>query len=115
MQHDPQVLLWDAWDAAQSVVGFLEGRSRTELADNQLLRLAVERQLITLGEALSQLSREFPETAEKVPQPGAIIGFRNVLVHGYAVIDEDRVWSMATEHVPKFLEQIANLIGKVPE
>ena len=57
---------------------------------------AVERNLEVIGEALNQLSKRSPELAQCVPHWREIIGFRNVLIHGYATIDHARVWLRAT-------------------
>ena len=57
---------------------------------------AVERKLEVIGEALNQLSKRSPELAQRVPHWREIIGFRNVLIHGYATIDHARVWLRAT-------------------
>jgi uncharacterized protein with HEPN domain len=39
------------------------------------------------GEALNQLYRIAPAVAEKIPHARDIIGFRNILAHGYAELD----------------------------
>jgi uncharacterized protein YutE (UPF0331/DUF86 family) len=32
------------------------------------------------------------ELAERVPDLAQIVGFRNILVHGYASVDDEQVW-----------------------
>ena len=39
----------------------------------------------------------------------AIIGFRNVLVHAYEHIEDSVVWSIVTEQLPRFLEQLVSI------
>jgi len=42
-----------------------------------------------------------------------IIGFRNVLIHGYAEIDDTVVWSVIVEKLPLLLEDVRNLLAKL--
>jgi hypothetical protein len=46
---------------------------------------------IWLREALNQLSKVAPAIAQRVFDLRQIIGFRNILIHGYAAIDHGRV------------------------
>jgi predicted nucleotidyltransferase len=50
-----------------------------------------------IGEARAQLSKLDPALARRIPDIRQIIAFRNVLIHGYATIEHDRVWRTA-EH-----------------
>lgn len=73
--------------AAEAAQRFARDRTFEDFAADDLLRSAIERQLQIIGEALSQLSRVEPVTAERIPRLRQIIAFRNILVHGYASID----------------------------
>ncbi len=75
MRPDASALLWDA---------------------RKMLRSAVERQFQVIGEALNRLSRVDRETASAVPDLPRIVAFRNVLVHGYSVLDNKLIWEVAT-------------------
>jgi uncharacterized protein with HEPN domain len=97
MRRDPRAYLWDALHAVGSVQDFTSGLTLQDYRDDLLRRSAVERQLEIVGEALNQLSKIDPDTAKLIPQIGPIVGFRNILVHGYAEIDHARVWGVV-EH-----------------
>ena len=60
----------------------------------------MERQFEIIGEALNRLSKEAPDLARRVPDLRKIVGFRNVQIHGYAVIDDGRVWEIVTTLLP---------------
>lgn len=75
---------------------FVAGRTWEEHAEDVLLRSAVERQFEIAGEAMSVLRKEDSETAERVPGVHRIVGMRNVLIHGYAEINDLTVWRTAT-------------------
>ena len=111
MPRDPRAYLWDAREAAGHAVEFVSGKSFEEFQHELLLRSAVERQLEILGEALSQLAKVAPELAKQVPDLGRIVAFRNILIHGYAVVNHDLVWRAIHENLPDLLAVLDRLLG----
>ena len=87
---------------------YVHGREdfRTDL----LLRSAVERQFQIIGEALNQLARSHPGLAGQIPDLPRIIAFRNILVHGYAVVDDQIVWQAVQEHLPRLRDALQRLL-----
>jgi uncharacterized protein with HEPN domain len=41
-----------------------------------------------------------------------IIGFRNVLVHGYDAIDDQIVWDTIQQHLPVLKQEVEELLAK---
>ncbi|MDX2257649.1 MAG: HepT-like ribonuclease domain-containing protein [Hyphomicrobiaceae bacterium] len=78
--------------AGEAIVAFTTGRTRQDLADDLLLRSAVERQFEILGEALRRLALIDPIVAGRITEHRRIIDFRNAIAHGYDSIDPDIVW-----------------------
>jgi uncharacterized protein with HEPN domain len=68
------------------------GRSLADFDSNLILRSAVERQFEILGEALNGLDHVDATLAARIPDRRQIVAFRNILIHGYAVIDRAHVW-----------------------
>jgi uncharacterized protein with HEPN domain len=112
MQPDASALLWDAREAARLILLFIEGRGRQHYHDDPMLRSAVERQFQIIGEALNRLSRVDATTAALIPELPRIVAFRNVLVHGYAVIDDELVWQVASTRVPALVETMDRLLAQ---
>ena len=77
-------------------------------AGNEDLQALIERHIEVIGEAAGKLSQETRNLASDVPW-GQIIGARNVIIHGYAEIDPQRIWSMVKDHVPALLTAIERL------
>lgn len=104
-------LLWDARRAGRFVMEFVREQTAETYGSDLMLKSAVERQLQIVGEALHQLRRVDPETAEAVPHLSQVVGFRNILVHGYAVIDDARVWDITKTHLPPLVDALDKLLA----
>ena len=94
MQHETRKYLADAAAAADLIAQFIAGTTYEAYAENALLRSAVERQFMIVGEALSQMAKADAETAAKIPDLPRIVAFRNFIVHGYATVDDKVVWGI---------------------
>lgn len=110
MQLDPRKYLWDARRAADAIVQFTTGKSWEDFTRDLQLRSAVERQFEIIGEALSQLSRVDPVLAASIPELPRIVAFRNILVHGYAIVDQSIVWRVIQENLPALRSHLASLL-----
>ena len=86
MRRDPRSLLWDAREAANAITAMTAAKSYADFDSDIMLRSAVERQFEIAGEALRQLAQNDVALAAKVPDVREIVAFRNILIHGYAVI-----------------------------
>ena len=86
--------MWDAQQAAERVARFIAAKSFVDYEADDYLRSAVERQFEIVGEALNQLSRLDPATAATIAELPRIVAFRNVLIHGYASVDNRIVWGV---------------------
>ena len=111
MQPEASGLIWDARKAAGLIAEFVNGRAWRDYESDPMLRAAVERQFQIIGEALNRLSHADPATAVQIPDLPRIVAFRNVLVHGYAVIDDELVWEVATTRAPELAVQLSRLLG----
>ena len=111
-ERDP-AYLWDMLVAAERVASYVHGATCDEYLSDDKTRDAVERNLITIGEAARNVSRSFQQAHPEIPL-GVIIGLRNIVVHDYGKVDHKRVWGIVTEHIPALIEQLAPLIPPPP-
>lgn len=74
----------------QRIQGFVAAKAWDEYASDVLLRSAVERQFEVAGEAMSVLRKLDPATADRVPNAHKMVGMRNILIHGYAQVNNER-------------------------
>jgi uncharacterized protein with HEPN domain len=113
-QRDPGVYLEDIehYDAAATRFG---GCSLEQYLAGEKTRAAVERVLEICGEAMNGLYKTAPAIAEKIPHSRDIIGFRNILAHGYAEIDHNKVYDIAVRHAPDLLAAVRDALREFPE
>lgn len=115
MERDPRAFLWDARDAADAILGFVAGVNFEQYAGNPMLHSAVERKFEIMGEALNQLSKRDRSMASRIPNLPQIVAFRNILIHGYAVIDHARVWRVVHDSLPDARAAIDALLSEFGE
>lgn len=113
MQHDSRAYLWDALQAADAIRDFVAGVDLKTYAETKVIHSAVERQFQIIGEALSQLSKAEPGFAASIPDLPQIVAFRNVLIHGYAVVEHPRVWRIIQESLPSLRAKLAALLDEL--
>ena len=111
MHADARKLLWDAQQAAARISRFTTDKTFADYEQDEYLRSAVERQFEIIGEALNQLGKVDPVTAHKIPEISRIVAFRNVLIHGYASVDNRLVWGVIETSLDPLRSAIRDLIG----
>jgi uncharacterized protein with HEPN domain len=111
MQPEAAKYLWDALTASERVQRFVNGRTFDDYLADEILRSAVERQFGIVGEALSQLRKLTPTVAEQLEALPRIVDFRNVLIHGYATIDNTLVWGFVDTHLSVLVAQLKGLLA----
>lgn len=104
--------LYDMQHAAASLAAFIQGRTWSDYESNAMLRAAVERQFEIIGEALAQLAKRDPDMAASISEYQRVIAFRNVLIHGYAEVDDRLVWDLSQTRLPKLRQQVDELLQK---
>jgi len=102
---------WDMREAAREVVQFVQGMTSAKFEKDKVVRYAVERQLLVIGEAANHVSEKFRKEHPEIPWE-RIIGQRNVLAHEYGEILIERIWITATNSVPELLELLKPLISE---
>ena len=113
LPRDPRSYLLDILQAIALAHAAVRDRTLRQYESDALLRSAVERQFITVGEALVQLLRIAPEFESRISHTRQIIAFRNILVHRYAQIAHDIVWSALEEDLPLLRRETETLLDEL--
>lgn len=110
MPHNRDKLIADLLLACEDIAHFCRDRTYEDFSGDRLLQAGVERKLEIVGEALNrlyQLNEEWLE--DHIPEYRRIIGLRNVIAHGYDVVDYDILWDVAKNHVPALRKVLNSL------
>lgn len=92
-------------DHGNRAIAHMGNLSCDEFRDDMLRRDAIERCLIIVGEALAQGRHQDPSILPRITSAQRIIDFRNIMVHGYAMIDTEVVWDIVRVHLPILLAE----------
>ena len=111
MQSDSRdaALLWDILTAAREIRQFVQGRTWQQFEQDKMLRYAVERQILVVGEASRKLSQGFRDQYPEIPW-NAIISQRNIIAHEYGEILTDRIWNVAVNRIPELIQRLQSLL-----
>jgi len=104
-------LLWDMDDAAAKIQRYSTGRSFDDFVHDDYFRSAVERQFATIGEAMTRLVKVDLPLAQRITDYRKIKSFRNVIVHGYDVIDDATTWGVIEANLPVLRKELAVLLA----
>lgn len=112
MQRETQKLLFDVLDAGQFILALVRDIDYVEFCDNRLVRDAVERNFITIGEAMNRLRHREPELLEALAEHPQVVAFRNIVVHAYDSVDPAVVWNVTRHHLPDLLTKVDGILER---
>jgi uncharacterized protein with HEPN domain len=115
MQRDPRSYLWDIRDATNAISVFVAEVDFETYRNTPLIHSAVERKFEIIGEALNLLAKSDPSLAARIPEYQRIIAFRNLLIHGYAVVEHARVWAIVRDFLPELASAVELLLSELED
>ena len=112
MQLEAKKYLYDIQQAAARIAEFTAGNGLEDYRSNAMMRGAVERQFEIIGEALSRLIRHDESLATRITEYRRIVAFRNILIHGYADVDDRVVWDVVETKLPLLRRELETLLAE---
>lgn len=111
MPPEARAYLHDIEQASVLIEQFRHGKTFDDYLSDPLLRSGVERQLEIIGEAVGKLSRADPQAAATLTGRRRIIALRNILIHGYASVDDRVIWNILDHDLPVLQAEIRTLLA----
>lgn len=97
--------------SAQHIAAFTAGLSFADYAQDAKTRAAVERHFGIIGEALSQLEQQSPDTAASISGRREIIGMRTALTHRFYAVDAQAIWDIIIDRLPLLRAEVRQLLN----
>ncbi|MDD5525672.1 MAG: DUF86 domain-containing protein [Smithella sp.] len=114
MKPDDKIRLQHMLDAAQEAVTFFNSLNGENIGNNRLVSYAIIRLIEVVGEAATQISKEYKNSHQELPW-AQIVGMRNRIVHAYFDIDYSLVESTVKHDFPALIKQLEKLIASYKE
>ena len=94
---------------AELVMHFVSGIDRDTFHQDEMRKMAVEKGIERIGEAMKNLS---PDLKQKYPHVdwSGFPRMRDRTAHGYWSVDYDIVWATVTQEIPVLHKQIADIL-----
>ena len=108
-RRDPYIRLRDMRDHAAEAIEILGQRTAVDVESERVIQLALVRLFEVIGEAASQVPREFRDRHPNIPWRDAS-SMRNLLIHDYDKIQYDILVKTIREQFPVFIQQIEALL-----
>jgi len=109
MKHDPLICVEDAIRACEQISQFVHGMTEADFYADDKTKAAVERKIEIIGEAFNRLKNIDDSKLSTIDNWREIIGFRNVIAHGYDVVEDNIIWESIKNDVPLLLNQLKEI------
>ena len=112
MRLEAKKYLYDIQRVVELLRAFTSGRTLADYEGDAMLRSAVERQFAIVGEAMTHPARVDEPAAGRISHHQRIIAFRNILIHGYADVDDRLVWDVVMTNLPTLGREVDALLAE---
>lgn len=107
--------LFDAHQAALRIEAITREMDFAGYQSAEVTRLAVERLLEIVGEALAASMRLDPALRERFPDFREAVGLRNRIIHGYDDINNVIIWDIVQTNIPSVINQLEAVLRNAPQ
>lgn len=111
MSRDEIMYLQDIAESCEKVLRFTAGLSQSDLIGDEKTYDAVVRNLEIVGEAAKHISEEIKRQLPEI-EWRKTAGLRDMLVHAYFGIDNDILWDVVQNKVPRLAIATRTFLNK---
>ena len=113
MRREPRAYVADIVTACDAIALDVNDVDVDEYLGTRVIRSAVEREFIIIGEAINILGDLEPDAFARITQARTIVDFRNQLTHGYMTVNDKLVWAYAVRNAPLLRDECATLLAEM--
>ncbi len=111
MNDEVRKNLIDILQATEEINAFTRSMDFQSYRESAVTQRAVERNFEIVGEALNRIKKLDETILLAISGAHRIIGFRNILIHGYDTVDDAIVWGAVKDRLPVLMAEIKGLLS----
>ena len=96
-------------DAISEIENYTAKTNLPAFLNNSMMRFASIKQIEIIGEAANSISKETKAKFTEIEWK-QMAGMRNILIHEYFGVDNNLIWQVIMEDIPKLRSKIENII-----
>lgn len=108
---DDKVYLISILESIENIEEFTKG-GEGEFLITKVIQHAVIRNLEVMGEASKKISNELKKDFPEIPWR-EMAGLRDVLIHDYLGVDNQRVWNVVQNELPELKEKVKKVLDNL--
>lgn len=102
----------DILKEAQEIKEFTSNKDYDKYSKDRLLKAGVERKFEIIGEAMNRIKNQDDDILEKIREYRSIISFRNILAHGYDIVEDRIVWGIIESNLQMLIEDVEKVLSE---
>ena len=111
-KRDLRLFLMEILEAIEKIERYIDSLSFEDFVKNEMVVDAVIRNLEIVGEAARNIPEEVRSKYSDIPWK-RVVGFRNIVIHGYFDVDLEIVWVIAKERLPELKPLIKRMLKEL--
>lgn len=108
-ERDYFLFAQDILEAARKIQRYVQGLSFEEFTEDEMRVDAVVRNFMVIGEAAGRIPEDWRERHPFVEWP-KLKALRNVLVHEYFGVDNEVLWDIIRNHLPRLRQDMERIL-----
>lgn len=101
--------LYDIQQSIAKIERYVEEQTIESYLQDEKTQDAVARNFEIIGEAINNIRKIAPDVASQIREARKIIGFRNILIHGYDAISDYITWDIIQTKLPLLKEDVEKI------
>jgi len=110
MSRDYKIYLNDILKAIERIERYAGKLTKENFVEDELVVDGVVRNLEIIGEAVKNIPKDIKDKYPKMDWK-KIVGFRDILIHGYFSVNFEIVWEIITNRVPELKKCVKNILN----
>ncbi|MHC1626315.1 MAG: HepT-like ribonuclease domain-containing protein [Methanoculleaceae archaeon] len=114
-KRSPLLFIQDMLEAIEKIERYTESiKDLEDFRKRDIVVDAVLRNLEIIGEAARNIPEEIRSKYPEIPW-NRVVGLRNVVIHGYFVVDLEIIWVIINKQLPELKEVLLKMLEEMGE